>query len=74
MKKLNTEEIKNLILVKLVLAKIAVNEYGLNDMLEELEYYQEEQEVECEQQLDYIINQAIPDGSRDNYFYFLELN
>lgn len=45
-----------------------VNSYGKNDLIDELAYQYKESGIEPQDQLEYVINQAIPNGSRDDYF------
>jgi hypothetical protein len=45
-----------------------VNSYGKNDLIDELAYQYKESGIEPQDQMEYVINQAIPNGSRDEYF------
>lgn len=45
-----------------------VNSYGKNDLIDELAYQYKESGIEPQDQMEYVINQAIPDGYRDDYF------
>lgn len=45
-----------------------INYFGINDIVQECLYYQDEEGRDVESQLDYIFDQSIPDGLRENYF------
>ncbi|SDK23620.1 hypothetical protein SAMN05192566_0746 [Methylophilus rhizosphaerae] len=63
----NYDEIGVIVNEALAKANLEVNVFGFVSIVEECLYYQE-QGREVHAQLDYIIEQAIPDGCRDEYF------
>lgn len=72
MKQYDKNEVSNLVDEELAKAKIKVNDSGRDEIIDELLHYQQEGRPVSDQ-LDYIINEAIPDGSRDEYFEGLEV-
>lgn len=61
-------EIEQKVISELKKANLILNDYGILSIIEECEYFQNEENRPVEAQLDYIINEAIPSKCREEYF------
>lgn len=68
--KYTNNEIKEIVRKEVAKAgfSLDLNEYGFLSIVEECEFYQNEENRPVEAQLDYILKEAIPSGIRSEYF------
>lgn len=61
-------EIKEMVKAELEKENLELNDFGFISIVEECEFYQNEENRPVESQLDYILKEAIPSGIRSEYF------
>lgn len=61
------DELEKLILSAMKIKGYKINDFGLISMIDEL-MYQQENGIDAIDQLEYIVNESIPEGLRKEYF------